>query len=97
MQGTSGSTNIVGDVDTVIGAAGKPVRIFAIHPISGTATVIKLHSGAVGGTIYAQETGTANTGKTVVFGPWGLLFPSGCTVETNANTVSCLVQYQTEV
>jgi hypothetical protein len=97
MQGTSGSVNIVGDVDTVIGEALHPVRIFAIHPISGTATIIKLHSGAVGGTINLQETGTENTGKTINYGPWGVLFPSGCTVETDANTVSCLVQYQTEV
>jgi hypothetical protein len=91
MQGTSGTKFILGDVDTAIGIALKPVRVFGIHVISGTASVIKLHTGEVGGAIWAQETGTANTGKTFNYGPYGILFPGGCTCETDANTVSCLV------
>jgi hypothetical protein len=84
--------------DSLIGEAGKATRVFAMHIISGTAAVVALRNGqAVGGTIYLQETGTANTGKTFTYGEFGMLFPAGCFLDLDANTTSALVAYSQEV
>lgn len=82
--------------DGVVGAASVAVRIFAIHILSGGggAAVVSLKSGAlVGGTAWITETGTVSTGKTFSYGTQGVLFPSGCFVDVDANTTSVAVTF----
>lgn len=81
--------------DAAVGASGQAVRVFMIHIISaGTGAVVSLKSGtSTAGTARVTETGTASTGVTFVYGTQGLLFPSGCFVDVDANTTSVLVTY----
>lgn len=82
--------------DGVVNSASVAVRIFSIHILSGGggAAVVSLRNGAVvGGTIWVTETGTASTGKTFSYGTQGILFPSGCFVDVDANTTSVAVVY----
>lgn len=94
-QGFGGTQNVT--ADALIDEAGKATRIFAIHVISGTASVVALRTGeAVSGAIWIQETGTANTGKTFSYGQYGALFPNGCFCDVDANIVSCQVEFAQE-
>lgn len=82
--------------DGAVSSAGRAVRVFAMHLISGAggATVVSLRSGStVGGTVWVTETGTANTGATFNYGTRGVLFPSGCFVDVDTNTTSVTVTY----
>ena len=82
--------------DGVVLSAARAVRIFTIHIISGAGggAVVNLRSGSVvGATIWITETGTASTGITFNYGTQGVLFPSGCFVDVDANTTSVAVVY----
>jgi len=82
--------------DAAVLAAGVPVRVFAIHVISGGggAAVLTLRNGSTAsGTVWVTETGTTSRGKTVSFGTQGILFPAGCFVDFDTNTASVLVTY----
>jgi hypothetical protein len=94
----SGTTNVLQATgDSLIGEAKKATRVFALHIISGTAAVVALRDGqTVSGTIYIQETGTANTGKTFTYGRFGMLFPDGCFLDLDVNTTSALIAYSQE-
>ena len=82
--------------DGVLNTSGKPVAIHSIHIVSGgTAGVVILrHGTAVTDTATIQETGTANTGKTVDFGA-NIVFPSGCFVDIDANVTYVTIVYET--
>lgn len=83
-------------VDAVVASASQAVRIFTIHIIStgGGAAQVNLRTGpVVGGAIWIQETGTTSTGKTFNYGAQGVLFPSGCFCDVDANTTSVTVTY----
>ena len=85
--------------DIAVGVAGKPTRVFAIHILStgGGGAVVALRDGAtVSGTIYVQETGTTSTGKTFIYGKYGMLFPDGCFCDVDANTTSVAIAYEQE-
>lgn len=89
----SGGTQLI-TADGVLGTSGAPVRVFAIHILSagGGAGVVKLLNGTSGsGTLYIQETGTTNDGKTFIYGPAGYFFPAGCYVDIDSNTTSVAV------
>jgi len=79
-----------------IGAvAGKPVRLFAIHLVSGgTAGVVTLKNNGSSGTAYVTETGTVNTGKTVDYSDAGMFFPNGCYVSFDGNVSRVLASYR---
>lgn len=86
--------------DGVVGASGKPTRVYGIHVISGAGggAVINLRSGtAVSGTIRIKSTGTASQGVTFTYGNHGQLFESGCYCDVDTNTTSVLVNYSQEV
>lgn len=88
MLGYGGSVLITSD-NYAVGA--YPTRVFSVHIIStGTAAVVNFDNGS-GGTVYATETGTASTGKTINYGWAGRLFPNGCYVDVDTNTTSVLV------
>lgn len=95
-QGFGGTQSVTADI--LVGKAGLPTRVFAIHLISGgTASVVALRNGqTVSGTIWIQQTGTISTGKTFTFGQYGVLFPAGCFVDVDANISSCQVEFAQE-
>lgn len=89
-------TTLIGTADAAVGTAGQAVRVFSIHILSGGggATVVSLRNGStVSGTVWVTETGIVSTGKTFNYGTQGILFPSGCFVDVDANTTSVLVSY----
>lgn len=95
MISTAGTQLVTADI--AIGTASAAVRIYAIHILSGGggAAVVSLRAGAVvGATIWVTETGTVSTGKTITFGTAGILFPSGCFCDVDANTTSVAVVYE---
>ena len=99
MQGEVGT--VLKTADGVVGTSGKPVRIYALHILSGgTAGEVKLKSGtSSSGTIYVQELCTVvSTGNKFVYGEHGVLFPSGCYYEevTDANVVSTAISFEIE-
>lgn len=76
-----------------VGVAAKPKIIYGIHIISGaTPSVALLKNNGTTGTIYIKETGTANTGKTIMY-PEGYLFPTDCFYTADGNQTSVLVFY----
>ena len=82
--------------DGVVGTSGVPIWVYAIHILSGAGggAVVSLRNGTTASdTIYVTETGTASTGKTVLFGNGGLLFPAGCFVDVDTNTTSVAVSF----
>jgi hypothetical protein len=92
---TSGGTQLI-TADGVVGTSGSPVRIFAIHILSGAAGggVVLLRTGTgASGAIYIQETGNTNDGKTVQFGAAGYFFPAGCYCDIDSNTTSVAISY----
>jgi hypothetical protein len=97
MQGTSGSQLVVADL--AVGVSGHPCRVFGIHAISGAGggTVVNMRNGiAATSTIYLTQTGTASTGATFNYGPYGILFPDGCFCDVGANLTSVLVSFRME-
>jgi hypothetical protein len=82
--------------DGQVGSSGTPaVRVFMMHIIStSTAAVVSLRNGtSSGATAYVTQTGTISTGSTFTYGLQGMLFPSGCFCDMDANTTSVLVTF----
>lgn len=92
----SGATSLTADGS--LGTAGKPIRLFAVNMLSGgTAGILVLRNGTVvGDAIWVQETGVINTGKTVEYGPHGILFPRGCWYDDDSNFTAVTFQYAEE-
>ena len=82
--------------DGVLNSSGKPVAIRTIHIMSGATpgVVILRHGTAVTDTATIQETGTANTGRTIDLGA-NVVFPSGCFVDVDANVTYVTIGYET--
>lgn len=82
--------------DGVINTSGEPIAVYGIHIISGeTAGVVILRNGtSTAGTAVIQEEGTISAGVTFHFGGSGVVFPSGCFVDVDANVSSVTVFYQ---
>lgn len=91
----AGTQAIVSGTDAAIGASGVAVRVFTVHLISdATATVTSLRNGtSASATIYATETGTVSTGKTINYGTQGMLFPAGCFCDVDAHCVGGIVTF----
>ena len=84
--------------DASIGPAGKPVRLFAVNMLSGgTAGILVLRNGtSADNAVWVQETGVINTGKTVEYGPHGILFPNGCWYDDDSNFTSVTFEFSAE-
>lgn len=93
---SSGAVNKT--ADSSIGTAGKPIRLFAVNMLSGaTAGQLVLRNGSADtADIWVREVGVVNTGKTVEFGPHGILFPNGCFYDDDANFTWVTFQYSEE-
>jgi len=92
MIGTTSTINVA-TTDTTLGS-GKPVRVFNLTVLSGgTAGVCTLKNGS---TVWVNPTFTINKSVTIQFGEHGILFPSGCSVDVDANCTATLVTYRVE-
>jgi len=82
--------------DGVVFSAGKPVRIHAMHIISGGggAAAVSLVNGSAAGTASITETGTTSKGVTFTYGPAGFAFPNGCFVDVDTNTTSVFISFE---
>lgn len=91
----AGTQAITSATDAAIGASGVAVRVFALHMISdGTAGVAILRNGtSASATIYTTETGTISTGKTILYGTQGMLFPAGCFLDVDTHVTGGIVVY----
>lgn len=76
-----------GTADAALGTSGLPVRVKTVHFLSGgTASTLQLRNGtSASDTVYVTINGTISTGTTVNFGDAGIVFPSGCFVDVDAN------------
>lgn len=83
--------------DGVLSASGEPVAIYGVHITSGAGGggVVNLRSGtAVTDTIIIKEQGVASEGKSASYGGLGIVFPSGCYVDVDANVTSVAVTFK---
>jgi hypothetical protein len=96
MQGFTGVEQY--SSDNAVGPSGQAVRVWAVNMLSGaTAGQLVLRNGTTdSGTIWVREVGTANTGKTVTYGEYGILFPSGCFYDDDSNFTSVTFMISTE-
>ena len=85
---TSGTSQAIG--------TNYRARVFNIHLVSGTASVIKLFDNGISGTLKIQETGTMATGKTIDYGVNGKIFNNGVFVQTDANLVTASISLRQE-
>lgn len=83
--------------DAVVGVSGKPTRVFSIELISGSsASTLTMRNGTTtGGTTWAQVDGTANQSVTKNWAG-GLLFPSGCFADVDANISYVVISFTTD-
>jgi len=83
--------------DGSVGVSGKPVRVYWIHLVSGaTASTTSFKNGtSTAGTAYIQADGLVSKGVTLNFAG-GVLFPSGCYMDTDANISYCTVGFTME-
>lgn len=95
MAVTQEAGSVLISADGAVGTSGAATKVFAIHIISdGTAGVVILRNGTgTGDTAFVQETGTINTGKTIVYGNKGYLFPAGCYCDVDSHALTTLVSY----
>lgn len=93
----SGSGSVYKTADSVIGASGKPVRVFSATWLSdGTARDLELRNGTTdAGTLYVKEPGVISKTKTINF-EGGLLFPNGCFFD-KGDVASVVIECVTEV
>lgn len=83
--------------DGVLNTSGEPVAIYGVNILSGAGGggVVNLRSGtAVSGAIVIQEKGTASQGKSFSYGGKGIVFPSGCYVDVDANVTAVAVSFK---
>jgi len=83
--------------DIAVGTSGKPIRVFAVHLVSGASdsTLIFLNGTSTANTTYCQVDGVANEGVTLNFAG-GMRFPAGCFADVDANINYATVVYTEE-
>ena len=66
--------------------------------LSGTAGELVLRNGTLDtDAIWVRELGTANTGRTVVYGTEGILFPAGLFYDDDSNFTGVTFQFSEEL
>lgn len=83
--------------DGAVSTSGEPVAVYGIHILSGAGGggVVILRDGtSTAGTAIITEEGTASQGVTFHFGGVGVVFPSGCFADVDANVTSVSVFYK---
>lgn len=81
--------------DGAVGVSGRPTRVFSIHWLSGAAssTAILRNGTLVTDEIRYQKIGTANDSYIESFGENGILFPSGCYFDADANLTYAIITF----
>ena len=81
----------------ILGKGGRPVRVYGWYLLSGgTASVVALKDGqGAGNTTQVQIDGVISK-FTNFSDPQGLLFPNGCFVVPDANTVNLTISFVEE-
>lgn len=94
-----GTTSITNQTDAIVGASGKPVRVFYVEAISdSTATTVILRNGTTtGGTVFSQIDGTISKSASRYYGTHGLLFPNGLFADVDAHTASLTIAWEQQV
>jgi hypothetical protein len=83
--------------DGVVGPSGKPIRVFNVVMLSaaGGAGELVLRSGTADtGTAYVTEAGTAASKTKTYSFEGGLVFPSGCFFDKDANTDAIVANFE---
>lgn len=92
----SGSVKIT--ADGVVGRSGQAARVYSVTWLSGTtAGYVTLRNGTTTASdIYFKLDGTASKSKVQ---NWhnGLLFPSGCYCDVDANVTSAIMEFSNEM
>lgn len=83
--------------DLAVGTSGKPVRVFSVNLVSGgsASTLILRNGTSASGTTWDQIDGTASMSVTKNYAG-GLLFPSGCFADVDANISYATVSFTQE-
>lgn len=82
--------------DAQVGTAGKPIRVFYVELVSSsTASTLSLEAGSGSGSAWSQIDGVASQSVSRSY-PGGLLFPSGCYAECDANISYATIIYTEE-
>lgn len=84
--------------DAVVGVSGKPVRVYGVTWLSGTtAGYVGLRNGTgTSSDLQYYLDGTASKSFTQNFEE-GMLFPSGCYCDVDANVTWAVVSFATEL
>ena len=83
--------------DGVVSASGTPVAIYAVNIVSNGAAIGKviLRNGtSASDTAVISINGSTGIGTLHDFGGAGLVFPSGCFVDIDANTAQATVAFK---
>lgn len=83
--------------DGVVGPSGQPIRVHSAVILSGSggAGELVLRSGTADtGAAYVVEAGTAASKTKTYTWPGGLVFPSGCFFDKDANTDAVVVNFE---
>lgn len=83
--------------DSVIHSSGTPIAVYGLNLVSGAgggSKVILRNGTTSAGTAVITYTGVTSEGKSDFFGGVGVVFPSGCFVDTDANIESCTIVYE---
>ena len=94
-----GTTSITNQTDSIIGASGKPVRVYYVEAISdGTATSVLLRNGtSTSGAILSQIDGVISKSASRYYGANGLLFPAGCFADLDAHTAEFTIAWSQDI
>ena len=83
--------------DIVLGASGVPVVVYGMNITSGGGgggIVILRNGTSTAGTLLIQEHGTTSVAVTKDYNGIGIVFPSGCFVDVDANVSAVTVFYE---
>jgi len=96
MNGTNGVGYQRAVADAAILSSGRAVVVYGINFVSGgTAGVMILRNGtSTAGTAVITLTGTISSGTTFDFGGNGIVFPSGCFADKDANVSAFTVFFE---
>lgn len=95
--GLAGSERLVADAELL--NAGDRIRVYYAHVISGAGggAIVDLINGGAAGDVWLRCVGTASLGTPHDFGHNGVVFPNGCYVDVDGNTVSIVLTYEKEI
>ena len=84
--------------DGVISPTGVPIRVYDVAMVSGgTASTVKLRNGLLVSSVIQLQLDGVISKQVSWSSANGLLFPDGCFVDVDANTVALTISYCLEL